>query len=328
MGASKRGKSGNCMLPIFIMCRGTKLATMEQELRNRSGITDKAGLFILIGLMGAGAMAGSLLGVAVWKGMTGQTLEQMQISMNDPTYANAVRVMQTLLSACMFLIPPIMTARMIQRRPMEYLLWGGKIGLKTVLMTIIVMITTLIIASQLSAVMEWIPISDQLKLYFREMEDKYMQQIDVMSQMKGVPDLILSLFVMAAFPAIVEEAFFRGGFQNMMYRSTGNIWVSVIVTSLLFSAIHFSYYGFLSRVALSMTLGLLYAYGKNLWIPMLAHFVNNAIAVGQVYYLRSTGQSVVENIDEKYPWYLVLTMVVLFYFSFQQFRKSLQDGIE
>jgi membrane protease YdiL (CAAX protease family) len=278
--------------------------------------------------MGAGALAGSLLGMAVWKGMTGQSLEQMQISMNDPAYANAVRVMQTLLSICMFLLPPIIAARMIQRRPMEYLMWRGKIRLKTVLMTIVVMITTLIIASQLSVIMEWIPISDHLMLYFRDMEDKYMKQIDVMSQMKGVPDLILSLLVMAAIPAIVEEAFFRGGFQNMMHRSTGNIWVSVIVTSLLFSAIHFSYYGFLSRAALSLVLGLLYAYSRNLWVPMLAHFVNNAIAVGQVYYLRSTGQSVVNNIDEKYPWYLVLIMIVLFYFSFQQFRKSLQDGVE
>jgi membrane protease YdiL (CAAX protease family) len=301
---------------------------MEQELRNQSGITDKAGLFILIGMMGAGAMVGSLLSAMVWKGMTGQTIEQMQVSMNDPVFANAVRVVQTILSACMFLLPPIITARMIQRNPFDYLLWKGKISLKTSLSTIVVMVTTLIVASQLSVIMEWIPLSDNLRLYFREMEDKYMQQIEVMSQMKGIPDLLLSLLVMAAFPAIVEEAFFRGGFQNMMYRSTKNIWVSVIITSLLFSAIHFSFYGFLSRVALSLVLGLLYAYSKNLWVPILAHFVNNAIAVGQVYYLRSTGQSVVENIDEKYPWYLVLGMVVLFYFSFQRFRKSLEDGVE
>jgi membrane protease YdiL (CAAX protease family) len=301
---------------------------MEQELRNQSGITDKAGLFILIGMMGAGAMVGSLLSAMVWKGMTGQTIEQMQVSMNDPVFANAVRVVQTILSACMFLLPPIITARMIQRNPFDYLLWKGKISLKTSLSTIVVMVTTLIVASQLSVIMEWIPLSDNLRLYFREMEDKYMQQIEVMSQMKGIPDLLLSLLVMAAFPAIVEEAFFRGGFQNMMYRSTKNIWVSVIITSLLFSAIHFSFYGFLSRVALSLVLGLLYAYSKNLWVPILAHFVNNAIAVGQVYYLRSTGQSVVENIDEKYPWYLVLGMVVFFYFSFQRFRKSLEDGVE
>ena len=301
---------------------------MEQELRNRSGITDKAGLFILIGMMGAGAMVGSLLSAMVWKGMTGQTIEQMQISMSDPAYANAVRVVQTLLSACMFLLPPIITARIIQRNPFDYLMWKGKISFKTSLSTVLVMVTTLVVASQLSVIMEWIPLSDNLRLYFREMEDKYMQQIEVMSQMKGISDLLLSLLVMAAFPAIVEEAFFRGGFQNMMYRSTKNIWVSVIITSLLFSAIHFSFYGFLSRVALSLVLGLLYAYSSNLWIPILAHFVNNAIAVGQVYYLRSTGQSVVENIDEKYPWYVVLSMVVFFYFSFQHFKKSLKDGIE
>jgi membrane protease YdiL (CAAX protease family) len=301
---------------------------MEQELRNRSGITDKAGLFILIGMMGAGAMVGSLLSAMVWKGMTGQTIEQMQLSMNDPAYANAVRVVQTLLSACMFLLPPIITARMIQRNPFDYLLWKGKISLKTLLSTVLVMVTTLVVASQLSVIMESIPLSDNMRLYFREMEDKYMQQIEVMSQMKGIPDLLLSLLVMAAFPAIVEEAFFRGGFQNMMYRSTKNIWVSVVITSLLFSAIHFSFYGFLSRVALSLVLGFLYAYSSNLWIPILAHFVNNAIAVGQVYYLRSTGQSVVDNIDDKFPLPVVLSAIVFFYFAFQHFRKSVNHGVE
>lgn len=301
---------------------------MEQELRNRSGITDKAGLFILIGMMGAGAMVGSLLSAMVWKGMTGQTIEQMQLSMNDPAYANAVRVVQTLLSACMFLLPPIITARMIQRNPFDYLLWRGKISLKTLLSTVLVMVTTLVVASQLSVIMESIPLSDNMRLYFREMEDKYMQQIEVMSQMKGIPDLLLSLVVMAAFPAIVEEAFFRGGFQNMMYRSTKNIWVSVVITSLLFSAIHFSFYGFLSRVALSLVLGFLYAYSSNLWIPILAHFVNNAIAVGQVYYLRSTGQSVVDNIDDKFPLPVVLSAIVFFYFAFQHFRKSVNHGVE
>jgi membrane protease YdiL (CAAX protease family) len=102
----------------------------------------------------------------------------------------------------------------------------------------------------------------------------------------------------------------------------------VIITSLFFSAIHFSYYGFLSRLALSIVLGLLYAYGRNLWVPILAHFVNNAIAVGQVYYLRRTGQSVVDNIDDKFPWPAVFLMVIMFYFSFERFRKSVKHGIE
>lgn len=316
------------MLPIFTIEAGTKLATMEQELRNRFGISDKAGLFLLIALMGAGALVGSLSSVLVWKGMTGEGMEHMQLNISNPVYANAVRVVQTLLSICMFLVPPLVVAKMIQAKPMDYLRWGGKFSAQTILSTIMIMITTLVIANQLSVVMEAIPLSKNLELYFKEMEDKYMQQIEVMSQMKGIPDLLISLVVMAALPAIVEEVFFRGGFQNMMQRSTSSIWVSVIITSLFFSAIHFSYYGFLSRLALSIVLGLLYAYSQNLWVPILAHFVNNAIAVGQVYYLRSTGQSVVDNIDDKFPWPAVLLMVIMFYFSFERFRKSVKHGIE
>jgi membrane protease YdiL (CAAX protease family) len=163
-----------------------------------------------------------------------------------------------------------------------------------------------------------------MKLYFTEMEDKYMQQVEVMSQMKGIPDLLVSLVVMAFIPALVEEVFFRGGFQNLMHRSTGNMWVSIIVTSLLFSAIHFSFYGFFARTALGIVLGLLFAASQNIWVPILAHFVNNAIAVGQVYYLRSTGQSLAESMDDKFPLWVGLFHIVFFFFAYRRFEKTLE----
>jgi membrane protease YdiL (CAAX protease family) len=102
--------------------------------------------------------------------------------------------------------------------------------------------------------------------------------------------------------------------------------VAIIVTSLLFSAIHFSFYGFLTRTALSIVLGLLYAYTRNLWMPILAHFINNAIGVGEVYYLRSNGQSLSDGIGDKFPiWWGILALVA-FIFIFKQFQKQLPDG--
>jgi membrane protease YdiL (CAAX protease family) len=71
-------------------------------------------------------------------------------------------------------------------------------------------------------------------------------------------------------------------------------------------------------------LGLLFATTQNIWVPILAHFVNNAIAVGQVYYLRSTGQSLAENMDDTFPLWLGLFHIVFFFFAYRRFEKTLQ----
>jgi membrane protease YdiL (CAAX protease family) len=250
----------------------------------------------------------------------------MQVSMTDPSFSNQVRVTQTLLSMCIFLFPALIAARMVDKQPLSYIGLTQKSSALTFVFAIVLMLLTIVIGGSLATVNEMIPVSAQMELYFKTMEEDYMKQVEVMSQMKGIGDFLIALLVMAFVPAVVEEVFFRGGFQNMMHRSTGNFWVAIIVTSLLFSAIHFSFYGFLTRTALSIVLGLLYAYTRNLWMPILAHFINNAIGVGEVYYLRSTGQSLSDGIGDKFPiWWGILALVA-FIFIFKQFQKQLPDG--
>ena len=299
---------------------------MEQQNENRLGINEKSGLFILIGLMGVGFVVGGFVSITAWKLMTGQDMAQMQVSMTDPGFSNQVRVTQTLLSMCIFLFPALIAARMVDKQPLSYIGLTQKSPALTFVFAIILMLLTIVIGGSLATVNEMIPVTAQMELYFKTMEEDYMKQVEVMSQMKGIGDFLIALLMMAFVPAVVEEVFFRGGFQNMMHRSTGNFWVAIIVTSLLFSAIHFSFYGFLTRTALSIVLGLLYAYTRNLWMPILAHFINNAIGVGEVYYLRSNGQSLSDGIGDKFPiWWGILALVA-FIFIFKQFQKQLPDG--
>jgi len=71
-------------------------------------------------------------------------------------------------------------------------------------------------------------------------------------------------------------------------------------------------------------LGLLFATSQNIWVPILAHFVNNAIAVGQVYYLRSTGQSLAESMDDTFPLWWGLFAIAFFFFAYKRFEKTLE----
>jgi hypothetical protein len=65
--------------------------------------------------------------------------------------------------------------------------------------------------------------------------------------------------------------------------------LAVWVTSLIFSLVHFQFYGFLPRLFLGALLGYLFLYTGNLWIPILFHFINNATVLVMNYFWRDAG---------------------------------------
>lgn len=97
--------------------------------------------------------------------------------------------------------------------------------------------------------------------------------------MSNPVDLIVNLIIMAIIPAIGEELFFRGFLQKSLISITKNQHIAVLITSFLFSAIHFHLDGFFPRFMLGILLGYMFLWSGSLWIPILAHFTNNAIAV-------------------------------------------------
>lgn len=87
---------------------------------------------------------------------------------------------------------------------------------------------------------------------------------------------ILSLFAMAILPAIGEELIFRGLIQNIILASSSKRHFSVIVSALIFAALHFQPVNLLSIFSMGIVLGYIYEYTKNIFYAMLFHFLNNA----------------------------------------------------
>lgn len=91
--------------------------------------------------------------------------------------------------------------------------------------------------------------------------------------------LLVNLFVIAFLPALGEELLFRGVIQKLFIGLTNRKTAGIILTALLFSALHLQFYGFLPRFALGVLLGFLLEWSGSLWLPIIAHFVNNGAAV-------------------------------------------------
>jgi len=187
---------------------------------------------------------------------------------------------------------------MLNLKPMNLLGFSKKINWKQVGIVCAIVITALFVSAFLSYVNERLPLSESLKLKFDKMESEYNLQVEAIIGLNSFGEYILALIVIAFLPALCEETLFRGGLQNFLTRSTKMPWLSILIVSFLFSALHFSFYGFLSRFFLGAILGLLYQYSGKLWLNIIAHFFNNALAVTMIYILKTQGKPIKEAIGE------------------------------
>ena len=97
--------------------------------------------------------------------------------------------------------------------------------------------------------------------------------------MDTIWDLFYTILVIAVVPAIGEELLFRGYLQQKLVNWLSNSHTAILITAFLFSAIHFHLQGIIPRFVLGVLLGYLFYWSNSLWLPILAHFVNNAQAV-------------------------------------------------
>jgi hypothetical protein len=119
--------------------------------------------------------------------------------------------------------------------------------------------------------------------WMRDSEDKAAVLTEAFLDMPGPGDLAFNLFMIALLPAVGEEWLFRGVVQRLFGEWSGKKQVGIWAAALLFSAMHLQFYGFVPRLLLGALLGYLLLWSGSIWLPMLAHFLNNAAAVLAAY---------------------------------------------
>jgi len=259
-------------------------------------------LGILIALIGGGLIVGSFLSLLSWMMMTGSMPKNPEKDMLNPAFANAAKIMQLVLSFAMFFLPAFFYALIKNRNPFRYLGFRSLVSSKQLLLIAGLVLAGIFLSGSLSEINQLIPIPKNLERTFHKWEDNYSDEIMAMATMKTFWDFLFSLVVIALAPAIFEEVLFRGGFQQLFIKWFGNPWVGIIVTSVIFSAVHVSYYGFLSRAALGIILGLLFFYSRNIWLNILLHFLNNAFGLTQLYFISKDGKIPKEAMDDNIPF--------------------------
>lgn len=247
---------------------------------------------------------------------------QVLPAMKKPENANYSRFLNTLASLLAFLLPALILARIINKRPFSQLGFRSTFTYKQLGWILIITFASMVLSGALGELNEKIPLPSSWYAKAKILEETYKAAMISMATMKTPGEYVLALLVLAVAPAIFEEVLFRGGFQQIFIGWTKNNWAGILITGVLFSVIHFSYFGFLPRLALGIVLGLIFLYSKNIWLSIALHFLNNAFVVTQLYIVSRQGKSIEKTLDESMPiWWGAIALVFLFIF-FKNFKKE------
>jgi membrane protease YdiL (CAAX protease family) len=141
--------------------------------------------------------------------------------------------------------------------------------------------------------------------------------------------LLFNLFMIALLPAIGEELLFRGVIQKIFTGWTRSHHWGIWITAILFSALHIQFYGFIPRMLLGVLFGYLLIWSGSIWLPVIAHFVNNGFAVMAIFLIdKNLLDPAVENIggtpDSYYSAFLSFAVVCALLLII---KKSNRDNI-
>jgi membrane protease YdiL (CAAX protease family) len=287
-------------------------------------------IILLLVLIFAGAVL--FTGIAFAIGISIYGAENMlQLSSGDLPNLDPIKLIQIVSSIGMFVIPALIYAKLQNQDWLGYL--------KIIPVPAYLVLLTIVIMFSASPALEYtMHLNKGMKLpsFLKEVEVWMLQQelkMELMTKklivMNSVPGLLVNLLMLAIIPAFGEELIFRGGFQQIFSRWFGNYHIAIWLTAIIFSSIHFQFYGFFPRMFLGALFGYLLVWSGSLWLPIIGHFLNNALAVFTAYWYQKQEISI-DKMFESEPSSPVLISIslIMFIVSIWYFYRHTQKLIE
>ena len=268
---------------------------MERRLQLRMSTR----LLILLAIMGGALIIASTISVLVLKqGML------------------AMLMVQDIFA---FILPAVVAIALFYRRPMHVMGLDRSPSLKALVLVFVFYVVSL-------PAMNWIvDLNAHLTLpswlsgveqAMQTAEDMAAEATEQLLDVSTIGQLLPCVFVVGLMAGLSEEILFRGAMQRTMQDSRLNVHAAIWITAIVFSAIHLQFYGFVPRMLLGAWFGYLFVWTRSLWVPIIAHTLNNSTVV-VLNYLANKGvvsEGLGENLglpaEGAFPWLAVTSLVI------------------
>lgn len=294
---------------MYIATANLQLISIAMEYRSVKGMNGWGQLGILLVFTGAGFILAGILQIAIaWQlvpsglpmDKMGEAMVKALLKPENITYSRIAQVSGTFL---LLFMPAYAYMRICHGKNKFWLGFNKHINARQIVLGFFLIFLANIVANPLEDLSKSMLANfPSLNAMGMRMEDAYTEQVMALSNLKSWGEFFMAIVIMAFFPALFEEIFFRGAVQTLLERWWKKPLLAVLATSLLFSLIHMSVFLFLSRAVLGFVLGLMYQRSKNLWVNIIAHFLNNTVAVIQLFWISRHAQKIeVDKLDPKLP---------------------------
>ena len=243
----------------------------------QSGIISK--LLILIGFSCFFAVLGSMIWILITHG--------------NLVDIGSLKLMQLIQSIGIFVLPPFVLAYLCSNNTTKFLHFDRQINLLVILFVVLFMILIvpfINLSGDLNQRLVLPKALAGLESMMKAYESQATQLTEKLLNVHNLPALFFNIFLIAIIPALGEELFFRGAIQGVLQQKI-NAKAAIWITAIVFSAIHFQFYGFVPRMLLGAFLGYLLVWSGNLWLSIAAHFTNNVLAI-IFYYMKTNGYKI------------------------------------
>lgn len=157
-------------------------------------------------------------------------------------------------------------------------------NLKWIVFSILILGTSIFIVEILHwvniALLEQFPTSGLIEYHQERMEyvNNYLAHNDP-------GQLFISLFAIALLPAVAEEIFYRAILIDRLTKVGGNKHMAILISALIFAAIHFQPANMLPILFMGLLFGYIYVQTRNIFYSMFIHFLNNGLQIVAMYFV-------------------------------------------
>lgn len=195
------------------------------------------------------------------------------------TTLNIQIMLQNILA---FAFPAVAVAYFSSKKPFHFLKLDKAPKLSHIAYLVLVYIVAIPV---MNLIIDWnsnihLPESmNALETLLREFEDSAKNLTDQLTSTQSFFGLISLVFTVGILTGFGEEVFFRGMLTQAIIQKPCNKHVAIWIGAFVFSLMHFQFFGFVPRMLLGAFFGYLLVWSDNLWIPIIAHAINNSSAI-------------------------------------------------
>ena len=260
-------------------------------------------------------------------GMTVEEFNALDLQKNAE-YISIKRIEQLMAQLVIFLIPALVFAYLAFPKPLQYLKIKTPLNKKHLLLGIGLILFSIPLLGFLEYANKMIPLTEGMI----EIEEAAKKSIETILTTSDWRTIVINFLLFAIIPAIGEELFFRGVFQNVLLSSKtlkGQPIFAILIAAAFFSLMHMQMAGFIPRFYAGFLLGLAYYLSNNILVPIIMHAVHNAFALAMFYIDKSEFDNPIGHLDYKDLLEIIpltiLSLFLIYYFYKKKATYTIDD---